>query len=83
MGYCRQVGPVTNCTFHFDYILDQLVCFYEPTSTKVDWAEVEAFLEPYWSAREGEGGQRRKCNAMNFNHCISYLEAQVQKQGQE
>jgi hypothetical protein len=71
-GFWQHVNGVnsTCVSFHFDYICDQLVCFYEPTSQKVDWGEVDKFLEPYWTQPDGS---RRKCNAQNFHHCGGYL----------
>ena len=74
-GFWQSIG-ITCCNFSFAYIMDQLVCFYEPTSTKVDWDEVEGFLSPFWSPKEAEG-RKRKCNASNFHQCIGYLRSTI------
>ena len=71
-GFLEKVGPVTMCSFSFAYISGQLVCFYMPTSKKVDWDEVETFLERYYGD-DNQTQRRRMCNAMNFGHCIGYL----------
>ena len=68
-GYGVSLDGGTHLMCWFDFIFGKLVCFYEPTSAKVDWDEVETFLEPYY-ARDGA---RRRCNASNFQHCISFL----------
>jgi hypothetical protein len=72
--FCQKVGQTTYCHFSFAYIEDRLVCFYYPTSQKVDSGEVETFLDTYWS-----GERKRKCDAMNFGQCIGYLR-QLNKQ---
>jgi hypothetical protein len=69
-GFCQKVGETTYCNFSFAYIEGHLVCFYYPTSQKVDWVEVETFLDTYWWS---SGERKRKCDAMNFGQCLGYL----------
>lgn len=72
MGFLEMVGPVTMCRFGFARLYGKRVCFYGPTSNKVDWDEINAYLEPYWSKGDEEG-RRLQCNASNFGHCIIHL----------
>lgn len=70
LGWWQKIGDVTYGSFKFAYIYGQLVCFYEPTGVKVDWSEMEKFLEPYYAP-----GSKRDCNAQNFHKCIIYTRA--------
>lgn len=75
-GYLRTLPGGTSVSFSFAYLFnDKLVCFYYPTSRKVDWDHVETFLEPFWKSKE-PNGRRRRCDAMNFGHCLGYCKNQ-------
>lgn len=39
----------THISFYFSTINGHLVCFYYPTSTRIDWADVESYLEPWFN----------------------------------
>jgi len=52
----------------FAMICNRLVCFYETTSSKVDWNKVEAYLAPYWQ----EGQTKKQCDADHFHRCVAY-----------
>jgi hypothetical protein len=56
-GWWRTLGTTT-VNFTFVYISKQLVCFFNPSSRKVDWDEIYAFIDPY---------DVRRSNAGNFN----------------
>jgi len=53
----------TSVSFAFAYIFDKLVCFYYPTSMKIDWNDIHAYLLPYYA-------RGKHCNAENFHQCI-------------
>ena len=65
MGVTLQGGTHLMCWF--DVINDQQVCFYYPTSTLIDWAEIKAFIYPF-APRE------KRCDAHNFGQCLNALE---------
>ena len=72
LGFWQTVPGGTTVSFSFAFLYDdKLVCFYYPTSQKIDFDHVETFLEPYWQSKH-EGGRQRRCDAMNFHHCIHY-----------
>ena len=55
----------TWCSFNFDYYYGKLVCFYHPTSARVDWDHIETYLRPYWTTQDGSYG--KKTNMKNFD----------------
>lgn len=57
----------TYVSFSFAEMWGKLVCFYHPTSSLVDWVDIEGFLDRFWTR---DDGSRRKCNLQNFHHCI-------------
>ena len=76
-GFWQIVPGGTNVSFLFAYIYDnKLVCFYFPTSQKIDFDHVERFLQPYWQSKK-KGGLRRRCNPGNFCHCLLYCKPKV------
>lgn len=69
LGFYQTVPGGTCVSFSFARVYGKLVCFYVPTSSKVDYEHVESFLKPFWTK---EGKRKIHCDAMNFHHCIGY-----------
>jgi hypothetical protein len=68
-GWGLAVGSSkTQLMFRFAELYGQIVCFYEVTSMKADWNDVETFLEKYY--------WNKHTNPMNFSKCISALRKQ-------
>jgi len=44
---------------------DKTFCFYEPITRRVDWGDVNDFVDRL-------RGNRGKCNASNFHHCVHW-----------
>ena len=64
-GWLQQIPGGTCIGFSFAYIYGKLVCFYSPTSTKVDWDDVKTFIQTYCNKGKGH------TNATNFCHCVA------------
>lgn len=60
-GYYEQFGNTT-INFNFNIIYGKLVCFYYPTSNKIDWNDVGLFLSQHC--------KRNRTNASNFHNCL-------------
>ena len=60
-----QTLPDGTCvSFWYAQIYDKLVCFYTPTSMKVDYQHIEDFLKQFRDAGAGH------CDANNFHQCL-------------
>lgn len=68
-GFWKQIDETNNMSFSFARINGKLICFYSISSLKVDWEKVEKWMAKYWT--DQKTGQRRKCNPMNFGHCVN------------
>lgn len=53
----------TSVQFRMGKVYGHPVCFYHPTSARVDWNDVETYIKRY---------NRPRCNAENFNDCVDY-----------
>ncbi len=62
-GYKIQLEKGTHLECRFDYVFGKLVCFYCASSARIDWLEIEAFLEQFIS-------KTASCKAHNFSRCI-------------
>lgn len=61
-GWLTCVGGETYCLFNFIFLCGKLICFYYPTSRKVDWTDIEGYISKYG---------KKSTNAMNFMHAYS------------
>ena len=68
VGFSTIVDEVNTMSFSFAFVYGKLVCFYTVDSSKVDWKLVDKFMAQYWTRPDGS---TRKCNAMNFEHCLA------------
>ena len=68
LGFWESIG-ITTVGFYFSYIYGKLVCFYYPSSMKIDWGEIYDFLRPYWTKNDG---RKRQTDPNNFQLC--YIE---------
>lgn len=57
----------THLVCWFDFINDQQVCFYYPTSMRIDWDEINQYMSRFIPSG-------KKCDAQNFGHCLAAIQ---------
>ena len=64
-GHWQMIPGGTYVSFWYAEIYNKLVCFYSPTSMKVDYQHIEDFLQQFRDTGVGY------CDANNFHKCLS------------
>ena len=76
-GFALTLGEIENrpivLEFAFNYIYDNLVCFYHGCSQLVDNKMIDDFIEFCWPIKY-DGNRRAMTDATNFHHCFQFCE---------
>lgn len=78
-GNVVRVGEIgdrpVNLTLTWNKIKGIPVCFYDCCSQVVDWKMIEEWLDKNFTRKYN--GRRAICDAMNFSHCMNYIDEKI------
>lgn len=78
LGFSLKIGELDNrpvvVSFHFAFINEKKICFYDCVSQVVDHKMIENWLMKRFQLTHDGYTRRNHTNAMNFHNCVKGLE---------